>query len=400
MQSLTKHIPVRNRLFSPYFSCLVLILLILGCAPKKPQAVSKPVLTIKSYTIKPGEILSTLLNRAKVAPATNKKIIKSLLAVNFPFKSIRTIDTFNFFYQNDTLIKIEHKKNYADIYHILLQGDNVSVAMAYQHIKSELRLVNGAITSSLYESMLKQGETADLVANYADILSWEIDFFTETQTGDSFFVLVEKKFIDSTMVAYGQIFAVRYKGKIGDYYGFYYVDPKGHKDYYDREGKSLRKTFLKSPLRYSRVSSFFSKSRYHPILRIVRPHRGVDYVAPQGTPVSAIGDGIVSFAGWKGGYGRLVEITHAQRFKSRYGHLSAFGRGIRTGKKVAQGQIIGYVGATGLATGPHLHFEIVRNGQWVNPLKIIPPRADPVKPEYISLYKQHCDSLSPQLKTH
>ncbi len=379
-------------------SLIILILVVLGCGRKNPQPVPKSKIDIKCYTIKPGEILTSLLNRAGIEPSTNEKILKSLLAVNFPFKSIRTTDTFKFFYQNDTLIKIEYKKNYANIYHIHLHNNNISVAMEYINIKTKPELVKGEISSSLYESMLKQGETADLVANYADILSWEIDFFTETQTGDSFFVLVEKKYVDSLCVAYGQIKAVRYKGKIGDYYGFYFIDPKGNKDYYDQQGKSLRKAFLKSPLRYSRVSSFFSKGRYHPILRIVRPHHGVDYVAPKGTPVSAIGDGTVTFAGWKGGYGRLVEITHAQRFKSRYGHLSGFGAGIRTGKRVSQGQVIGYVGATGLATGPHLHFEILRNGQWVNPLKIIPPRAEPVKPEYLSLYKQHCDSLANLLK--
>ncbi|MCX7784900.1 MAG: peptidoglycan DD-metalloendopeptidase family protein [candidate division WOR-3 bacterium] len=381
-----------------YQSLLALSLIIGSCSQKPTHKPVKPKIAIQNYTIKSGEVLSTLLNRVGILPSTNEKIMKSLSLINFPFKSIRTTDTFKFFYQNDTLIKIEYKKNYANIYLIRLQNDTPSVAMAYINVQTEPKLVKGAISSSLYESMLNQGETAELVSDYADILSWEIDFFTETQTGDSFFVLVEKKYVDSLCVAYGQIKAVRYKGRIGDFYGFYFIDPKGNKDYYDKEGKSLRKAFLKSPLRYSRVSSFFSKRRYHPILRIVRPHHGVDYVAPQGTPVSAIGDGTITFAGWKQGYGRLIEIAHAQRFKSRYGHLSGFGAGIRTGKKVYQGQVIGYVGATGLATGPHLHFEILRNGQWVNPLKIIPPRAEPVKPEYFSLYAQHRDSLTQLLK--
>jgi murein DD-endopeptidase MepM/ murein hydrolase activator NlpD len=304
------------------------------------------------------------------------------------------------YYKNDTLEKLEYKKNYLTVYCFNnLQSDNITVEMCYKVIDNQLQLVKGQITSSLYESMLVIGETPLLITNYADILAWEIDFFTETQNGDSFFILVEKKYCDSACIDYGRIYAVRYQGQIGDFSGYYYIDPQGNKDYYDFQGKSMRKAFLKSPLRYSHISSYFSSGRYHPILKIVRPHHGIDYVAPTGTPVSVIGDGTVTFAGWKGGYGRLVEITHSQRYKSRYGHLSRFGSGIKSGRRVSQGQIVGYVGTTGLSTGPHLHFELLQNGSWVNPLKIIPPRADPVKPEYFSDFTKDRDSLFKSLST-
>ncbi len=273
----------------------------------------------------------------------------------------------------------------------------MTISMSCQEIATKVMLVKGEIKSSLYESMLEIGEKPSLIANYTDILAWEIDFFTETQNGDSFFVLVEKKFEDSLLVDYGQIEGVRYKGQIGDFSGFYFVDPKGNRDYYDAKGQSLRKSFLKSPLRYSYISSYFSRGRYHPILKIVRPHKGIDYVAPSGTPVSAIGNGVVTYAGWYDGYGRFVELSHSQRFKSRYGHLSRFGGGIRTGRNVTQGQIIGYVGSTGLSTGPHLHFELLQNGSWVNPLKIIPPRAEPVKPEYYQGFIRVRDNLQMRL---
>ncbi|MEO0083318.1 MAG: M23 family metallopeptidase [candidate division WOR-3 bacterium] len=368
------------------------------CA-KKPKERKTPQVKVECYSPKTGEVLSQILTNAHIPQNTQTQIIARLKKINFNFKSLNPNDTLKFFYQNDTLVRMEIKKNYATIYCLdNLISQNISVSMKYLNVSSKVTLVKGVISSSLYESMLKIGEQVSLIANYADILAWEIDFFTETHTGDSFFVLVEKKFLDSTCVDYGRIYALRYQGKIGDISGFYYIDASGYKDYYDFNGNSLRKAFLKSPLRYSYISSHFSKARFHPILKVVRPHRGIDYVAPSGAPVSAIGDGVITFVGWKNGYGRFIEIQHSQRFSSRYGHLQRYAQGIGRGKRVKQGQIIGYVGATGLATGPHLHFELLKNGQWVNPIKIIPPRADPVKPAYLSDFKKHRDSLLAYIK--
>jgi murein DD-endopeptidase MepM/ murein hydrolase activator NlpD len=362
--------------------------------PHKEKQEILATFNIKSYSPKTGEIFSDVLKRTEIPSNSVNQIIQVLQKINFKFTSLNPYDTFKVFFRNDTLVKLEYKKNYSTIYCFEnLMSDNITVKMEYKAIENQVKLVKGIISSSLYESMLEIGEKPSLIANYADILAWEVDFFTETQTGDSFFVVVEKKFSDSICIDYGRLFAVRYKGKVGDFSGFYFIDPKGNRDYYDLQGKSMRKAFLKSPLRYSYISSYFSRGRYHPILKIVRPHQGIDYVAQSGTPVSAIGDGTVTYAGWRGGYGRLVEITHSQRFKSRYGHLSRFGSGIRSGRRVNQGQIVGYVGTTGLSTGPHLHFELLQNGSWVNPLKIIPPRAEPVKPEFLSEFAKHRDSL-------
>jgi len=374
---------------------VVIVSLLVRRTTLKPKKEVVQTESLQSRVVQPqsGEVFATMLRRAEVPHLIADKIVKLLHIIKFNFRTLRTSDSLKLFYRQDSLVKIQYIKNYATIYNFDIDGNDIKISMVYKVLDKQVCLVKGEISSSLYESMLKAGEKTSLVANYADILSWDIDFFTETHNQDSFFVLVEKKFDDTALIDYGMIYAVRYKGKIGDISGYHYTDPTGYKDYYDKDGKSLRKAFLKSPLRYSRISSYFSRGRYHPILKVVRPHRGIDYVAPSGTPVSAIGAGTVTFAGWKGGYGKLVEISHANRFKSKYGHLRDFGKGIRSGQRVAQGQVIGYVGTTGLSTGPHLHFELLQNNTWVNPLKIIPPRAEPVKSQYLADFTSKKDSL-------
>jgi murein DD-endopeptidase MepM/ murein hydrolase activator NlpD len=393
---------------------ITFVLLIILCAiayfivrfPKK-EVKSPPVETAtETYSLRKNELLANALLRCGVSQPLAQRAVSVLQNCRFDFRKCKTGDTIRIvkeFTKNDSGVnnegvirRIEYQMNYDQIYEIHFDWMKTSVAMAVKEFEVRAELVRGAISSSLYESLIAIGERGDLGFNFADILGWEIDFFVETQEGDSFFILVDKKYDDSELVDYGKIQLVRYKGKIGDFYGIFFEDPKGHRDYYDLEGKSTRKAFLRSPLRYSRISSYFSGARHHPILRIVRPHRGIDYVAPRGTPVAAVGDGTVTFAGWKGGYGRLVEIAHGNGYKSRYGHLSGFGGGIRTGRRVAQGQKVGYVGSTGLSTGPHLHFELLRQGSWVNPLRIIPPRAEPVRTEYLEMFYQVRDQLLKQ----
>ncbi len=361
----------------------------------------------KTYTLRKNEVLFNALQRCKVPEPLAIKAISALRDCRFDFRKCKAGDTIRImkeFDKNDSgmnsdgvIRKIEYQSNYDQIYEVNFDWMKTTVSMVFKEFELRTELVRGTISSSLYESLIKVGERPDLAFNYADIFGWEIDFFVETQEGDSFFILLEKKYNDQKMVDYGIIHMVRYKGNVGDFYGVLFEDPKGHKDYYDLEGKSLRKAFLRSPLRYSRISSYFSKARFHPILRIVRPHHGIDYVAPKGSPISAIGDGTVTFAGWKGSYGKLVEIAHKNGYKSRYGHLSNIASGIRKGRRISQGQKVGYLGTTGLSTGPHLHFEVLRYGKWVNPLRIIPPRAEPVRKEYLETFYQIRDKYLKQL---
>lgn len=411
---LTQQLPIKpRRRYRPILVAFILLVILSGLALfilKLPhQAIlSKPTIERISETFSLGknELLPNALIRCRVPESLVKKAITALKDCRFDFRRCKAGDTIRIvteFMTSDTLsldrvslekiTKIEYQRRYDQIYEINFDSNKTTVSMAYKEFEVRTELVKNVISSSLYESVIAAGETPTLAFNFADIFSWEIDFFVETQTGDSFFIAVEKKYDDGKFVSYGRINLVRYKSKVGDFYGIFFEDPKGHRDYYDLNGKSLRKAFLRSPLRYSRISSYFSRARFHPILRIVRPHTGIDYVAPRGTPVEAIGDGIITFAGWKGGYGRLVEIQHGNNYKSRYGHLSGFGKNVRVGRRVSQGQTIGYVGATGLATGPHLHFELLHRGGWVNPLRIIPPRAEPVRSEYLSTFYALRDEL-------
>jgi len=289
--------------------------------------------------------------------------------------------------------RLLYQRNIETVYRIDLDSAAVRVSMLLKDIRMETAFVNGTITSSLYETMLAQGEQPQLIMDYTDVFGWEIDFFSEVQPNDSFAILFERKYCDSVCTGYGAILAAAYWGQVGSFAGYRFTDPEGTTDYYNPEGQNLRKTFQKSPLRFSRVSSFFGR-RFHPILRRVRQHSGVDYVAPRGTPVEAVSDGRVVSAGWSGGYGRLVVVRHAEGYETRYGHLSGFAKGVRSGASVKQGQLVGYVGSTGLSTGPHLHYEVRKFGSAVNPLRLNPPRRSPVKKEFMAQFQRARDSLA------
>ncbi len=365
-----------------------------SCTRKKE--VSKqpaPVYTEIKKTLNKNENLGNAIKALFSDTKLSEAILRLLQKNSFPFRRCLPGDSLIVLKENGKFKKFTYFQNPLVVYYVINNGDVMSLAMKYPYISTIKTILSGSINSTLYESMLKRGETPMLVYKFADIFAWEIDFTTETQNGDSFVLIFDKVFCDSQFIDYSNIVAVHYKGQVGDYYGFYYCDPGGYDDYYNRKGESLRKALLKSPLKYSSISSYFSKRRYHPILKVWRPHHGLDYSAPVGTPVSSIGDGVVSFKGWKGGYGNLVEIRHKNNFKTRYGHLSKFAKGLYQGKHVKMGELIGYVGSTGLSTGPHLHFELHKNGVPINPLTVKLPRAPSVKREYFKDFEQKRDSL-------
>lgn len=238
-------------------------------------------------------------------------------------------------------------------------------------IEYEKRILplGGVIKDNLISSVGNGRESMTLAHQLSDIFAWDIDFATDLRNGDTFKVVAEGFYLNGEFRKYGNILSAEFVNN-GETYRAYRFEHDGNIDYYDDEGKSLRRAFLKAPLSFRRVSSGFSENRFHPVLKIYRPHHGLDYAAPAGTPVSAIGDGTVVFAGKKGQYGNLVIIKHPNGYKTYYGHLSRFGSGIKRGIKVKQGQVIGYVGSTGLATGPHLHYEMRVNNRPVNPVTV------------------------------
>jgi murein DD-endopeptidase MepM/ murein hydrolase activator NlpD len=239
-------------------------------------------------------------------------------------------------------------------------------------------VVKGTITSNLVNAMEEIGEEGQLAINLADIFAWDIDFILDIREGDSFQALVEKRFRDGLSAGYGRILAAEFVNQGQSFRAILFDDGNGSPDYYDPEGKNLRKAFLKAPLSFTRISSGFTMRRFHPITKTWKAHPAIDYVAPTGTPIMTVGDGTVARKGFTNGNGNFVEIRHNNGYSTLYLHMSKFAKGMKKGKRVTQGQTIGYVGATGLATGPHLCFRMRKDGAPVNPNKIKMPSAPAV----------------------
>ena len=225
-----------------------------------------------------------------------------------------------------------------------------------------------------------------LAVRLSEIYAWSIDFFG-LQKGDSMRVIYDELFVDSSSLGIGRIEGAYFRHAGVDFWAIPFMQDSTW-DFFDEKGQSLRKAFLKAPLRYSRISSRFSNSRYHPILKIRRPHHGVDYAAPTGTPVHAIGDGLVVFKGWNTGGGNAIKIKHNGVYTTSYMHLHGYAKGLHKGSYVKQGDVIGYVGSTGLATGPHLDFRVYKNGVAIDPLKMKAPPVEPVKEENLSRFNE------------
>ena len=244
----------------------------------------------------------------------------------------------------------------------------------------------GVIESSLFETIEASGEKDELAMELSEIFAWDIDFNTAIQRGDTFRVAVEKLYLDGELRRYGKILAAEFVNSGRRLRAIRFESRDGAAAYYEPSGEPLKKAFLKSPLRFSRVSSGFSRGRFHPVLHVTRAHNGTDLAATYGTPVRAIGHGSVISAGYQGGYGNLVVVRHANGYASYYGHLSRIL--VRGGQRVSQSDLVGLVGATGLATGPHLHYGIMRNGAWADPMRIQSPPAEPLSAEDRSAFQK------------
>ncbi|HVR41792.1 MAG TPA: peptidoglycan DD-metalloendopeptidase family protein [Thermoanaerobaculia bacterium] len=256
--------------------------------------------------------------------------------------------------------------------------------------------VSATIDSSLYEALRVTGETPQLMQQIVDVFQWDIDFF-ELKKGDSFSLVVKKKYADADLIGYGPISAARFVHGGVTYEAFRHEQADGRAGYYARAGTPLRKQFLRAPLKFTRITSGFSKRRFHPVLQYFRPHYGVDYGAPIGTPVMTTADGVVLEAGNKGGEGNYIRVRHTSRIDTCYLHLSRFAKGIKRGARVTQGQVIGYVGMTGLATGPHLDYRVNDNGKWLDPLKLRSITPDPLGGPSLRAFRAHVAQVLPRL---
>ncbi len=270
-------------------------------------------------------------------------------------------------------------------------GDPLQVAQYALEVDTMEHQYSGIILSSLWNAMVTDHKNYDLILKLSDIFAWEIDFYG-IQKGDRFKIIYDELFVEGESIGTGNIYAAWFEHAGKEFYAFRYLQDSAMV-YFDETGNSLRREFLKAPLEFRRISSRFSHSRLHPILRRYRPHHGVDYAAPSGTPVRAIGDGTVLEARYAGGAGRMVKIRHNSIYTTVYMHLRGFAKGIKNGRRIKQGDVIGYVGSSGLSTGPHLDFRIYKNGTPVNPLKVESPPAKPIEPDRLEQYKQDISEL-------
>ena len=270
-------------------------------------------------------------------------------------------------------------------------SDSINITKGQKDIVVKERRVAGEIKSSLYLA-LKEQKVSDLLAlKLAEVYAWQIDFY-KIYKGDKFKVLFEEEYINDEFIGVGKIIAAEFQQKGYDYYAFYF-EQNGKKEFFDEEGKSLQKTFLKSPLKFSRVTSGYSRKRYHPVLHRFKAHLGTDYAAPTGTRIYAVGDGTITEARYKRNNGNYVKIRHNGTYSTQYLHMSKIAKGIRPGVKVKQKQVIGYVGSTGLATGPHVCFRFWKNGAQINHRKQKFPSSHPVSDENMAHYNIYMDSL-------
>jgi murein DD-endopeptidase MepM/ murein hydrolase activator NlpD len=299
----------------------------------------------------------------------------------FDVRKIRNGNNYTAFLSNDTLYRLQYLVyEHSPIDYVVFDfTDSVKVFLRQKEIITRQKRVTGNISTSLWDAITKNNINPLVALELSEMYAWTVDFFG-LQPGDHFSVVYDELYVDSVSVGLGRIYAASFNHVGKELLAIPFMQDSVE-TYYDADGNSLRRAFLKAPLRFSRISSRFSGSRMHPILKIRRPHYGVDYAAPSGTPVYAIGDGRVLMAGYQGGSGRIVKVRHNGVYTSTYMHLSGFGKGIQTGKYVMQGELLGYVGSSGLSTGPHLDFRVSQNGSPIDPLKMESPPVDPVRPE-------------------
>lgn len=259
--------------------------------------------------------------------------------------------------------------------------------------------IQGSISSHLFQAVSDAGETPMLAITLADIFAWEINFIRDIHPGDSFNLLVEKRFRDGGFKGYGRVLAATFTNQGTPFEAFDFRDSEGFAHYYNSKGESVKRAFLKAPLSFTRISSTFSPKRLHPILKVWRAHPGVDYAAPTGTPVKAVGGGTVTFKGWGKGAGNYIAVRHNNNYETMYLHLSGFAKGLAKGKKVAQGEVIGFVGSTGYSTGPHLDFRMKKDGSYINPLTIASPRTEPVTKKDMAEFQAMVKILRGKLQT-
>ncbi|MBC2704703.1 peptidoglycan DD-metalloendopeptidase family protein [Desulfobacula sp.] len=358
----------------------------------KPLSSIQPDSQVVKGVVKQGDTASSLLN--KYLPLKTIYEISRRSSDVFSLTHIRKGQPYKIVLQENNLVGFEYEINKEA--RLVVQKENgiFSINQAPIEYDVALEVVSSTITSSLFEAVRKSGEKSKLAWKLSDIFAWDIDFIRDIQPGDQFRVLVEKRYRDGKLSGYGNIQAAFFTNNGTLFKAFLHKNSKGASGYYDEKGNSLQKAFLKAPLAFSRITSKFTKKRLHPIFKVYRPHPGVDYAAPKGTPIKTVGDGVIAEIGYNKGMGNYINIRHYNGYTTGYNHMCKFAKGMKKNKSVLQGEVIGYVGMTGYATGPHLDFRMKKNGKLLDPLKHKVPAANPVKPGEMELFLARTIDLS------
>jgi len=353
---------------------------------------------VVEHTVKSGENLSSIFSEMDLNPEDLHKIVHANATGKMFANVAPGQDVIATISPSGELEELTYSKNPFETLIATRHDNDFDVKLLSKHVDYQATSAKGVIKSSLFEDGKKAGLPEKLILKMADIFAWDIDFALNLKDDDQFTVIYEKLFVDGKEFDTGEILAAEFVNQGKTYTAVRFEDNQGNTGYYTPDGNGLRKAFLQTPMDFAKISSQFDLHRLHPILNTIRAHKGVDYSAPVGTPVKTTSDGKIIFRGQKNGYGNVVEIQHGQKYSTLYAHLSGFKSGQKLGSLLKQGEVIGYVGQTGLATGPHLHYEFRIDGQHVNPVTAKLPRSIPMDKALMAKFNQQTQPLMAQLR--
>lgn len=357
----------------------------------------EPATVWQEITVKSGDTLAGIFSRLDISPQQLQALLDKGGAVKnlkkiYPGQVLRIASS-----AEHGLEELHYPIDKLSTLEISRSSEGFDVSTSHRTPESREKHASGVIESSLFLAAGKAGLSDNLTMELAGIFGWDIDFALDIRKGDQFTVLYEDQYIDGEFIGHGNILAAEFINNGERYQAVRYTDSGGKTDYYSLDGKSMRKAFLRTPVEFSRISSRFSNGRKHPILNKIRAHKGVDYAAARGTPIRATGNGKIVHRGKKGGYGKTVVLQHGTKYSTLYAHLSNYRQGQKVGSRVKQGDIIGYLGSTGLATGPHLHYEFRVDGTHRDPLRVKLPGAEPLQKKYHDDFNRKAEALLAQL---
>lgn len=350
--------------------------------------------------VQAGDSMGRILQREGMTPPEADELIRALRdhmdlrrirpgqTYRLRFDAGGRLEVFEFEISRTTTVRVE-------------RGEDGALMGREEQAATDVRIeeIGGRIESSLYATLKGAGEDGGLVSFFVDVFAYDIDFFTETRKGDSVRLVVEKEYLNDTFLRYRRVLAAEYRGKVGTFQAFWWKVPgEDEGRYFDADGYSVEKSLLKTPLKFTRISSKFNLKRMHPVLHKERAHLGVDYAAPTGTPVWAAASGRIVYRGWRGGAGNCVILQHDNGLQTVYMHLSKFHKGQRVGERIKSKTVIGYVGATGLATGPHLHFGVKQSGRYVDPMSLRITRGAPLARKHRAQFKAETEQQVARLR--